>query len=121
MLLFQQIQVIVIALAFSLYVLYKVRVAKLDLRYAITWLLVMAGVLSMAAFPRAVLWLANYLGFEAGTNMVFIAALAVLAIIVFRQTIKMSDLEKRIVTLTQTIAILRHEKEKQEEQQNQQE
>jgi len=107
----QLVQVILIALAFSAYVLYKVRMAKLDLRYAITWLVVTAGVLGIAAFPHLVLRLAHFLGFEAGTTMVFIAATAVLGVIVFRQTIVLSDMEKRIVNLTQTIALMRQEQD----------
>ena len=107
----QQIQVVVVALLFSIYVLRKVRVAKLNLRYAITWLVVTAGVLGIAAFPHLVLRLAYFLGFEAGTTMVFIAATAVLAIIAFRQTIAISKMEKRLVSLTQTIALMRYEQE----------
>ena len=107
----QQVQVIIIALAFTSYVLYKVRVAKLDLRYAITWLIVAAGMLGIAAFPHMILQLAFFLGFEAGTTMVFIATSAVLAIIVFRQTIVLSNLEKRVVALTQVIAVMQHEQE----------
>jgi len=38
-------------------------------------------------------------------------AIAVLAVIVFRQTMMLSLMEKRVITLTQTVALLRHERE----------
>ena len=108
----QQIEVIVLSLLFSIYVLYKARSEQLEMRYAITWLMVVAGLLFMAIFPRAVLWLAEFLGFEVGANLLFMTAIVVLSVIVFRQTVMLSTMEKRIVTLTQTVALLQVEPDK---------
>ena len=104
----QSVQVIILALAFAIYIVRAARVARLDMRYAITWLIVVVGVLLIAIFPAAFLWIADTLGFEAGTNMLFILAIAVLAVIAFRQTAMLSKMEKRIVKLTQIVALLEH-------------
>jgi len=108
---FQQILVIIIALTFSVYVVYKVRAAKLDLRHAIIWLVIAVGLLFVAVFPKLVIRFASLLRFEASTTMIFIVATALLALITFRQTLKISALEKRVINLTQSIALLDNEKE----------
>jgi len=107
----QTIMIIILAVAFAVYIVRSARVARLDMRYAITWLAVAVGALFIAIFPRVVLWLAvDVLGFEASTNFIFIVAIVVLAVIAFRQTMMLSKQEKRIVKLTQTVALLEYKK-----------
>ena len=105
----QAVFVILLALLFSVYVIRSAKVARLDMRHTITWLVVTAGILLVAIFPRGVFWLAGIIGFEASTNMLFIAAIAILAVIVFRQTMLISAMEKKMTRLTQTVALIEHD------------
>jgi len=102
----QSVLVILLSIAFTAYILYATRLTRLDMRYAITWLIVAAGAIFIAIFPNAIIWISYIFQFEATTNLLFIIAIVVLAVIVFRLTVTLSKLEKRIVKLTQTLALL---------------
>ncbi|MCL2187131.1 MAG: DUF2304 domain-containing protein [Defluviitaleaceae bacterium] len=102
----QAILVILLSIAFTVYILYTARSTRLDMRYAITWLIVAAGAIFIAIFPNLIMRISYLLQFEAATNMLFIAAIVVLAVIVFRLTITLSKMEKRILQLTQALALL---------------
>jgi len=85
-------------------VLRQARAAKLLLKFALPWLIIVAGILLMAAAPSLSLRLSSMLGFAVPANFLFLASIAALAVLVYRQTLQLSKLEARVVTLTQTIA-----------------
>ena len=107
----QSILVIVISISFALYIIYSARKARLDMKHAIAWLFIAFAAVIVAVVPRGVMWIANRLDFEASTNLLFIIAILVLAIIAFRQTTMISKMEKQIVRLTQTLAIVQKQGE----------
>lgn len=103
-----EIQVIIIVLA-GLGILYignLVRVKRLELKYALIWFLVGVLVIIFAANKHWLQSLSNFLGIELPINMLFFAGFIFVLMIIFTQTIVISNLTRRVKRLTQEVGIL---------------
>ena len=103
-----EIQVIIIVLA-GLGILYignLVRVRRLELKYALIWFLVGVLVIIFAANKHWLQSLSNFLGIELPINMLFFAGFIFVLMIIFTQTIVISNLTRRVKRLTQEVGIL---------------
>lgn len=103
-----EIQVIIIVLA-GLGILYignLVRVRRLELKYALIWFLVGVLVIIFAANKHWLQNLSNFLGIELPINMLFFAGFIFVLMIIFTQTIVISNLTRRVKRLTQEVGIL---------------
>ena len=86
-----------------------IRKKRLELRYALAWLLVGIGVLD--CFPSLIDWIAQKLGIVNPVNMLFFLGFCFSLIIIFVLTISVSRTSIRIKQLTQELALF----EKQED------
>ncbi len=103
-----EIQVIIIVLA-GLGILYignLVRVRRLELKYALIWFLVGVLVIIFAANKHWLQALSSFLGIELPINMLFFAGFIFVLMIIFTQTIVISNLTRRVKRLTQEVGIL---------------
>lgn len=103
-----EIQVIIIVLA-GLGILYignLVRVRRLELKYALIWFLVGVLVIIFAANKHWLQSLSDFLGIELPINMLFFAGFIFVLMIIFTQTIVISNLTRRVKRLTQEVGIL---------------
>lgn len=103
-----EIQVIIIVLA-GLGILYignLVRVRRLELKYALVWFLVGVLVIIFTANKHWLQDLSNFLGIELPINMLFFVGFLFVLMIIFTQTIVISNLTRRVKRLTQEVGIL---------------
>lgn len=102
-----RIQIIVavgILIALSV-IVNMIRKKKLELRYALAWLLVGASILILDCFPQLIAWLSNQLGIVSPMNMLFFFGFCFSLIILFVLTIAMSRMSIRIKELAQELAL----------------
>ena len=104
-----RIVLIVVSLLSTYYILKKIRQSKLQIEYAIFWI-VFAGVLVIISlFPWLVTLFTRLLGMQLPVNFVFM----VFIFILFMMTIELSTLENKVKDLTQELAL--EEKERADE------
>ena len=101
-----QIFFIAFALVFLFVVLRYLVIKKLNLKYALVWLLTVTVLLVLAVFPKLVIWAGGIVGIVTPVNAVFLFAILFAFIIIFTLTAIVSHLNKRIYRLTQMQAIL---------------
>ncbi|MBQ8184809.1 MAG: DUF2304 domain-containing protein [Lachnospiraceae bacterium] len=108
-----RILLIVASLVTTYYILKRIRQSKLQIEYAIFWL-IFAGILVVfSLFPQLIALFTNMVGMELPVNFVFLFFIFVLMLKLFFTTIELSALENKVKDLTQEIALM--EKERQEE------
>lgn len=106
---------IVASLITTLYILRRIRHAKLQIEYAIFWLLFAGMLLIISIFPNLMIQLTRAVGMQSPINCVFLLVIFTLMIKLFMQTIEHSQLEDKLKQLTQRLAIeekLREEERK---------
>ena len=64
-----------------------------------------AGLVFISIFPYSVIMISELIGIESPANFVFLSIIFILLIKVFIMSIKMSQLEHKLRTITQEIAI----------------
>ncbi|GAA3212788.1 DUF2304 domain-containing protein [Oerskovia jenensis] len=94
-----------IALVVLLLVLLRTR--RLREKYAAIWLLVALGVCVLGAFPSAVAELAQLVGVETPSNLLFALAMIVLLVVCVQLSVEVTALEEETRTLVEEVAILR--------------
>jgi hypothetical protein len=101
-----QIVVAVIAIAALLYIGNLVRIRRLELKYALIWFLVGILLLIFDLSPGLLTWLTTLLGITLPINMLFFLGFGFVLMIIFSQTIVISNLTRRTKRLTQEVALL---------------
>ena len=88
-----------------------IRRKKLELRYALAWLLVGVGILILDCFPKLITWLSNQLGIASPVNMLFFFGFCFSLILIFVLTMAISRMSIRMKQLAQEIALSKKESE----------
>lgn len=89
----------------TLYILKRIRQAKLQIEYAIFWLLFAGVLIIMSIFPSLMIMLTRAVGMQSPINCVFLVVIFTLMLKIFMQTIEHSQLEDKVKQLTQRLAI----------------
>lgn len=84
---------------------------KLDLKYALLWLLLSVISLSLAIFPSILYYIADLLSIETPTNALFLLSILLVLAIIFSLTIALSRASNKIKELSQELGILKYELE----------
>lgn len=95
------------------YILKRIRQSKLQIEYAIFWIVFSGILLIFSIFPFFVAMLTRLIGMELPVNFIFLFFIFILILKAFFQTIETSALENKLRNLTQRLAI--EEKDRQEE------
>lgn len=101
------------AVLMTYYILKRVRQSKLQIEYAIFWIVFSGILLVFSIFPFLVAMLTRMIGMELPVNFIFLFFIFILILKAFFQTIETSALENKVRNLTQRLAI--QEKDRQEE------
>ena len=106
-----RIQIIVgIVVVIALLVIFNmIRKKKLELRYALAWLLVGVSILVLDCFPQLITWMAHKLGIASPINMLFFLGFCFSLVIIFTLTVAVSRMSIRIKQLAQEIALFEKE------------
>lgn len=90
----------------------KIRESKLQIEYAIFWIIFAGMIVVLALFPELAFWGARMLNIQSPINMIFLFIIFILLVKVFLMTIELSSLENKVKELVQKIAL--DEKERKE-------
>ena len=101
------------AVLMTYYILKRIRQAKLQIEYAIFWIVFSGILLIFSVFPFLVALMTRAIGMELPVNFIFLLFILILILKAFFQTIETSALENKVRNLTQRLAI--EEKDRQEE------
>lgn len=89
----------------AIFVLRRVRLAKVQIEDTLFWLMFSAVLLVLAIFPGIAYWAANLLGFQSPINFVYIVIIFFLIVKQFFMSIRISQLDSKVRILTQRIAL----------------
>ena len=87
------------------YAMRKIRKSQMQIQDTVFWIGFFGLVLALAVFPGLGIWLAYLLGFYSPINFVFLFIIFVLLIKIFIQSIQISQLDKKIKSLSQRMAL----------------
>lgn len=109
-----RILLIVVSLLTTYYILKRIRQSKLQIEYAIFWILFSGILIIFSLFPWLVSLFTRMIGMQLPVNFIFLLFIFVLMVKMFFMTIELSTLENKVKDLTQELAL--EEKERQDEQ-----
>jgi hypothetical protein len=89
------------------YILRLVKKKYMDLRYALTWIFVSAGILVLTAFPKILDSISEILGIASPVNMLFFFGFCFSIVIIFSLSVALSHLSEKVKRMAQEIAIMK--------------
>ena len=116
----QIIIAVILLVAFGILV-NMIRKRKIELKYALAWLLVDIAVLVLDIFPGIIKGIANAVGIASPMNLLFFAGFCFSLILIFVLTCAVSGMSVQIKNLTQEIALAQKEREERDKQEAQRE
>lgn len=108
-----RIILIVVSILSTWYILKKIRQSKLQIEYAIFWIIFSGVLVIISLFPWLVSLFTRLLGMQLPVNFVFMVFIFILLVKLFMMTIELSTLENKVKDLTQELALA--EKERRDE------
>ncbi|MCX8131250.1 MAG: DUF2304 domain-containing protein [Clostridia bacterium] len=107
-----QVILIISSTLFFVFIFNMVRNKRLELKYALTWMLTSFSFIILSVFPEVLYFVSAVLHIELPVNTLFLSVIFFLLVIVFTLTIALSRNANRVKTLTQEIGILKLKIEK---------
>ena len=96
---------IVVSLFTTYYILKRIRQSKLQIEYAIFWILFSGVLIVFSLFPWLVSMFTRMIGMQLPVNFIFLLFIFVLMVKLFFMTIELSTLENQVKDLTQELAL----------------
>lgn len=100
-----RILLIIVSLGLIAYVLRSVRKSKVQIDDMVFWIIFSVVLLLIALIPQIAIWAAKLVGVISTVNAVYLVVIFVLLIKLFHTSVKLSQLETKIKTITQKIAV----------------
>lgn len=100
-----RVLLIVSAVLMLVFMLNKIRQAKMKIEYTVFWILFSSILIIMGVFPKIFYIVSEFIGFQSPISMVYLIIIFVLIVKMFFMTIHLSQLENKVDNLTQQIAI----------------
>ena len=100
-----RILLIVVSLFTTYYILKRIRQSKLQIEYAIFWILFSGVLIVFSLFPWLVSLFTRMIGMQLPVNFIFLLFIFVLMVKLFFTTIELSSLENKVKDLTQELAL----------------
>jgi hypothetical protein len=88
-----------------LYIVRKLRKSQLQVMDTVFWIVLATILIVLSIFPQIAYWIANFLGIQSPVNFIFLLIIFMLMIRNFLLTIKVSQLEDKLKTLVEELAI----------------
>jgi len=102
-----QVILICCSIVFFLFIFHMVKIRKLELKYALTWILSSIIFVIIAIFPKIVSFIAEILFIKEPVNALFLIIMFFVIFIIFTLTIALSSVVNKCKTLTQELGILK--------------
>ncbi len=100
-----QIIIAIIVIAALMVIMSMIKRKRLELRYALVWLMVGISILVLDSFPLLINWISEELGIASPVNMLFFLGFCFSLMIIFVLTVAVSRMSIRIKQLAQEIAL----------------
>lgn len=97
---------------FFAFIVNMVRTKKLELKYALIWLLTSFSFIVMSVFPQTLFFVAEMLEVEVPANALFLCIIFLLLLMIFALTVAVSRQAGRIKKLIQELGLLKAELER---------
>ncbi len=94
---------------FFVFIINMVRTRKLELKYALIWIITSLSFIIMSVFPEVVFMVARVLEVEVASNALFLCIIFLLLLMVFALTVAVSRQAGRIKRLVQEMGLLKAE------------
>lgn len=88
-----------------LYIVRKLRKSQLQVMDTVFWIVLATILIVLSIFPQIAYWIADILGVQSPVNFIFLLIIFMLMIRNFLLTIKVSQLEDKLKTLVEELAI----------------
>ncbi len=98
-----------VAVVLVVSMLFLLRRRRVSEKYAGIWILLALAVVVLVVFPGLAYAVAGLVGVATPINLVFVIALVVLLLVCIQLSVSLTAIEDRNRTLTEEIALLRHE------------
>lgn len=102
-----QIILLVISVIGLMIFVNMVKKHKLELRYALTWLLLLIILIVISIFPKFTLLISDLLSIETPVNTLFLFGILACFILIFSLTISLSRSSNKIKSLSQELGLLK--------------
>lgn len=106
---------ICVSILLTFYVIRKIRHSKMKIEDSIFWVMFALLLVAFSLFPRVADLLSGMVGTYSTANFIFAFMIFILLVKVFFQSIKISQLERRVTELIQMLALDREEAREKEE------
>lgn len=93
------------AVFLMVFMIKKIRQAKVKIEYTVSWIIFSGILVLMGIFPQLFYWVSELLGFQAPINMIYLVIIFVLIVKLFLISVQISQLENKVDSLTQQVAI----------------
>ena len=93
------------SLATLIFVLTRIRRAKIQIEDSIFWFAFSGLLLVLSIFPELAFYTARALGFQAPINVVYLAIIFLLIIKLFFMTLRISQMDSKLKVLAQKVAL----------------
>ncbi len=100
-----RVVLIAVSLLAFIYIIGKIRNSKMQIEYALFWIILSVMMMVMAFFPGLLYWLTGVLGFMSTSNLVYVIVIGILLLKIFMMTIEISALEQKVQNLVQELGI----------------
>lgn len=110
-----RIILIIVSVFTFLYVMRRINKSQMQITDSIYWILFSVVLVILSIFPQIVDLIKDLLGIASAVNCIFLVIIFLLIMKIFGMSIKVSQLENKIVGLTQRYAIDQNKMQKPEE------
>lgn len=107
-----QLLLILGSIWFFLFIVSMIKKKKLELKYALTWILTSLLFIILSLFPGILYFISSLLHIKEPVNALFLLIIFFLLIIIFTLTLALSKSSNRVAALTQEVGLLKLDHEK---------
>ncbi|WP_430203459.1 DUF2304 domain-containing protein [Paenibacillus lautus] len=104
-----QILLMLLNIGLLLFLLNNIRKYKLELKYTLLWLILSLVSLLLSVFPGILFFISNNIYIETPVNALYLVSFIVVFIILYNNTVIISQLTNQTKKLTQEIGLLKNE------------
>ncbi len=106
---------IIASILFFAFIVNMVRSKRMELKYALTWILTSTSFVLLSIFPGILDVISEILHVKEPVNAIFLSVIFLLLVIVFTLTLALSRNSRRVKVLSQEIAIIKLKMENEKE------
>lgn len=113
-----QIILVVVDLALFYFLINNIRKYKLELKYALLWIVMILITFVLAIYPQLLSFISNNIFIETPVNALYLISFTIIFIILYNLTVIISKLTNQTKRLTQEIGLLKNEIKQRDEYNN---